>query len=205
MIKKNRYWTIFPKGKITGIIGKSGNGKSTLIKLILGLYTPSRNNMIEIRNAETDENYYNYEGIISYVPSDNFVFSGTVKDNICMGAPFNKDKFDRVCKNANIDSLVTSFDMRENEKINEGGTNLSMGQKQRIAIARALYSETSLIIFDEPTANLDSESVKLFAQMIQKFSKDKICILVTHDNAVASACDNVYRLENRKLSIEEFV
>lgn len=196
---------IFPKGKICGIIGKSGNGKSTLIKLILGLYTPIEDSMIEIRNAEESKNYYNYEGIISYVPSDNFVFSGTVKDNICMSAPFDKDKFDKVCRAANIDNLVSGFTMRENENINEGGNNLSMGQKQRIAIARALYAETSVIVFDEPTANLDSVSVKLFAEMIQNFSKDKICIIVTHDDAIASICDDVYKLEEKHLTLAENV
>ena len=124
------------KGKIVGIIGKSGNGKSTLIKLILGLYNPIEDSMIEIRNTKENLNYYNYEGIISYVPSDNFVFSGTVKDNICMSAPFEKNKFDKVCRDANIDNLVSAFALGENENINEGGNNLSMGQKQRIAIAR---------------------------------------------------------------------
>lgn len=194
---------VFPKGRIIGIMGKSGNGKSTLIKLILGLYTPAKNDMIEIRNMGESKNYYNYEGIISYVPSDNFVFCGTVKDNICMSAPFEKDKFDRVCKAANIDRLISSFGLREDENINENGNNLSMGQKQRIAIARALYAETSVIVFDEPTANLDPESVKLFAEKIQSFSKDKICILVTHDDAVASICDDVYKLEEKHLTLAD--
>lgn len=191
----------FSKGKISGIIGKSGNGKSTLIKLILGLYTPATDSMIEIRNENDPKNYYNYEKIISYVPSDNFVFGGTVKDNICMSTPFDKDKFDKVCQAANIDSLILDFDLKENENINEDGKNLSMGQKQRIAIARALYAETSVMVFDEPTANLDSESVKLFSEMIQNFSKDKICIIVTHDNTIASICDNVYRLEEKHLTL----
>ena len=57
------------------------------------------------------------------------------------------------------------------------------------------------MVFDEPTANLDSESVKLFSEMIQNFSKDKICILVTHDNEIASICDNVYRLEDKHLTL----
>ena len=192
---------VFTKGKTTGIIGKSGNGKSTLIKLILGLYTPIEDSMIEILNAESNQNYYNREGLISYVPSDNFVFSGTVKDNICMSAPFNKEKFDSVCRAANIDSLISGFALRENENIKEGGNNLSMGQKQRISIARALYAETSVLVFDEPTANLDSESVKLFTEMIHNFSKDKLCILVTHDDAVASICDSVYKLENKHLTL----
>ena len=172
-----------------------------MIKLILGLYTPVKDGMIKIRNENDLKNYYNYERIISYVPSDNFVFCGTVMDNICMNTPFDKDKFERVCKAANIDRLVSGFDLKENENISEGGKNLSMGQRQRIAIARALYAETSVMVFDEPTANLDSESVKLFSEMIQNFSKDKICILVTHDDAIAAICDDVYRLEDKHLTL----
>ncbi len=192
---------VFRKDRIAGIIGKSGSGKSTLIKLILGLYSPVDDKMIEIRNNRETKNYYQYEGIISYVPSDNFVFSGTVKDNIIMSASFEKDKFDKVCRDANIDRLISSFDLKENENIYESGNNLSMGQKQRIAIARALYAETSVIIFDEPTANLDSESVKRFAKTIQSLSKDKICILVTHDDSITSICDDVYRLEETCLTL----
>lgn len=194
---------VFRKNRITGIIGQSGSGKSTLIKLILGLYSPIDDNMIKIRNNEETKNYYQYEGIISYVPSDNFVFSGTVKDNIIMNAPFEKDKFYRACKEANIDKLISSFDLKENQNINESGNNLSMGQKQRIAIARALYAETPVIIFDEPTANLDSESVKQFAKTIQSLIKDKLCIIVTHDDSIASICDDVYRLEEKSLNLIE--
>lgn len=194
---------VFPKDEIIGIIGKSGNGKSTLIKLILGLYIPKDREMIEMRKDGESKNYYNYEGIISYVPSENFVFSGTIKDNICMSRPFEKNKFENACKAANIDQLVSSFELKENEVIKESGNNLSMGQKQRLAIARAIYADTSVIILDEPTANLDIESINLFKETIQNLSKGKICIIVTHDNNIASICDTVYRLEEKNLTLLE--
>lgn len=194
---------IFPKEKIVGIVGKSGNGKSTLIKLILGLYIPENPEMIEIRKEGETKNYYNYEGLISYVPSENFVFSGTIKDNICMSLPFEKNKFESVCKASNIDQLVSSFEWGENETITESGNNLSMGQKQRLAIARALYADTSILIFDEPTANLDTDSINLFKETIHNLSKGKICIIVTHDANIASICDTVYRLEEKKLTLLE--
>lgn len=194
---------VFPKDEIIGIIGKSGNGKSTLIKLILGLYIPKDREMIEMRKDGESKNYYNYEGIISYVPSENFVFSGTIKDNICMSRPFEKNKFENACKAANIDQLVSSFELKENEVIKESGNNLSMGQKQRLAIARAIYADTSVIILDEPTANLDIESINLFKETIQNLSKGKICIIVTHDNNITSICDTVYRLEEKNLTLLE--
>ena len=194
---------VFPKDKIIGIIGKSGNGKSTLMKLILGLYIPKNREMIEMRKDGETQNYYNYEGIVSYVPSENFVFSGTIKDNICMCRPFEKNRFEKACKAANIDQLVSSFELKENEEIKESGNNLSMGQKQRLAIARAIYADTSVIILDEPTANLDIESINLFKETIPNLSKGKICIIVTHDNHIASICDTVYRLEEKNLILLE--
>ena len=162
---------VFPKDKIIGIIGKSGNGKSTLIKLILGLYIPENREMIEMRKDGESQNYYNYKGIASYVPSENFVFSGTIKDNICMSRLFEKDKFERACKAANIDQLVSSFELKEKEEIKESGNNLSMGQKQRLAIARAIYADTSVIILDEPTANLDIESINLSRKKSYRYDK----------------------------------
>ena len=193
----------FPRDKIIGIMGKSGNGKSTLIKLILGLYIPENRQMIEIRKEGEAKNYYNYEGIISYVPSENFVFSGTVKDNICMSRAFEETKFKNACKAANIHQLVSSFELKENEIIKESGNNLSMGQKQRLAIARAIYADTSIMIFDEPTANLDIESINLFKETVQDLSKGKICIIVTHDSNIVSICDTVYQLEEKKLTLLE--
>lgn len=191
---------LFRKGCITGIVGSSGSGKSTLIKLILGLYTPDKNNGIEIQGNDNTQNYYNFAGVASYVPSDNFVFSGTIKDNICMNLSFDREKFEDVCKKVNIFDLITSFELKENVNINESGNNLSMGQKQRIAIARALYAETPVLIFDEPTANLDSASVEIFTEMIQNISEDdKISIIVTHDRAVAAICDCVYELKEGNL------
>ena len=196
---------VFEKNKIIGIVGKSGSGKSTLIKLILGLYNPEKPNMIQMLSEQSTQNYYHHENIVSYVPSDDFVFNASVKDNICMNLPYDKDKFDRVCKEANVHDLVDHLPLKENAMIKENGNNLSMGQKQRLAIARALYADTSIIIFDEPTANLDQESKNLFKIMIRSFSQNRICIIVTHDDAVASICDDVYRLEGKRLVVKKEV
>ncbi len=196
----NNVNVIFTKNRIAGIIGESGSGKSTLIKLILRIYSPEKKDMICIRKTNDNRNYYFHEGVVSYVPSENFVFSGTIKDNICMGLSFDKTKFENTCKNANIYELITSFNLKENEIINESGNNLSMGQKQRIAIARALYAEAPVIIFDEPTANLDSISVQLFTKTIKNISNGRIVVLVTHDDTVVSICDDVYQLEGKDLT-----
>lgn len=114
-----------------------------------------------------------------------------------MSLPYEKDKFHNACVLANIDKLMQGFTEKENEIIEEGGNNLSMGQKQRIAIARALYGNTQIIVFDEPTANLDSDSVMIFKKMIKQIVKDKVCIIVTHDMDVAGICDKVLLASGR--------
>lgn len=189
----------FRKGEITGIIGASGSGKTTLLNLILGLFPLQEKSMIRI---ETEEKSLCFDGgreAVSYVPSDNFVFYGTVRENVCMSLPYEEKKFWESCRLANIDGLIRSFKEKENEWIQEDGSNLSVGQKQRIALARALYNGADIIVFDEPTANLDKASCEVFRKMIRAISKDKICIIVTHDKDMMGTCDRVYELKDKRL------
>ena len=188
------------RGKITGIIGESGSGKTTLLNLILGLYPVKDTHMIQAGRAGSTDAFYGGKENISYVPSENFVFRGTVKENICMSLPYEKEKFQHACALANIDRLIQGLKGKENELLEEGGNNLSMGQKQRVAIARALYGNPPVIVFDEPTANLDPDSVAVFKEMIRQIAEDKICIIVTHDMEVASVCDKVYELRDKSLN-----
>lgn len=193
----------FSKGSITGIVGESGAGKTTLLRLILGVYLPEKSEMIKVQCGEDIYSFVASEKSISYVPSDNFVFHATIKDNICMSRKFDKKEFRRACNFANIFDLIEGFNKQENEMIEENGNNLSMGQKQRIAIARALYRNTQVIVFDEPTANLDQKSTELFIKMLSGISEDKICIIVTHDMRLASFCNVIYKLSNKELNFTD--
>lgn len=193
---------IFGRGDITAIIGESGSGKTTLLLLILGIYQPENERMIQIYEKERCYPFFGGVKNIAYVPSENFVYRGTVRDNICMSLKYEKNKFENACGLANIDKLIQNFKYGEEEIIEENGNNLSMGQKQRIAIARALYAATPVILFDEPTANLDPDSVEIFKKMIEGISRDKICIIVTHDMNVATICNRIYKLEKGALSLQ---
>lgn len=190
---------IAQRNKITAIIGESGSGKSTLLNLILGVYYPAKFDMIQIKNHIDNVNLYGYPKLISYVGSNNFVFHASIKENICMSLPYDQKKFCDVCQSANIFEFIQSLKDRENTIITENGNNFSMGQKQRIAIARALYADYPILIFDEPTANLDIKSVQIFIDMMNKVLKEKICIIVTHDTKLAMHCDYVYELKNKSL------
>lgn len=189
----------FYKGEITGIIGASGSGKTTLLNLILGLYPNNIKSSIRAVSRDGDINFTGCRYNISYVPSSNFVFYGTVKENICMSLPYEEKRFREACRLANLDGVINSFTNKERELISENGNNLSEGQKQRVALARALYNDTEIIVFDEPTANLDKASCDLFMEMIRKVSNSKISIIVTHDGDMMKKCDRIYELKNKKL------
>jgi len=186
---------VFPKGIITGLVGKSGSGKSTLLKLMIGLYAPNQGNISLIH----DNGSYNGEAImphVAYVPPVDYLFSGTVLDNIIMSQDEpNMVEVEQAASDANILDFVESLPHGFNTVIGESGGTVSSGQAQRIAIARAIYKKSPILVFDEPTANLDADSIEKFQSTIKRLSKDKICIVVTHDESTMTVCDKVYILE----------
>lgn len=185
-------------GEIVCIFGESGSGKSTLLKIIMGLYSIASG---EICYFIDDSRIENIDVVAScaYVPSDDFLFDGTLAENICMSAPADFQRLHDVVTSANIGEFVYSHPQQFDYHIHEGGKNLSMGQRQRIAIARALYKNASVLIFDEPTANLDHEAKQLFYRTLRNISDDTICIVVTHDQGMVNVCDSYYHLVDRQL------
>ena len=192
---------VFPKGIITGLVGKSGSGKSTLLKLIIGLYAPNKGNISLIH----DNGSYNGEAImphVAYVPPVDYLFSGTVLDNIIMSQDTpDMEEVEKAASDANILDFVESLPQGFNTVIGESGGTVSSGQAQRIAIARAIYKKSSILVFDEPTANLDTDSIEKFQSTIKRLSKDKICIVVTHDESTMTVCDKVYLLEEGQVRV----
>jgi len=191
---------VFPKGKITGLVGKSGSGKSTFLKLLIGLYEPHDGNI----SLNHNNGIHNGEEImphVAYVPPVDYLFSGTVLDNIVMSE--NEPRMDDVKKaahDANILDFIESLPQGFDTVIGESGGTVSSGQAQRIAIARAIYKKSPVLVFDEPTANLDNDSIEKFKSTIKQQSKDKICIVVTHDESTMTVCDKVYTLSDGRLT-----
>lgn len=190
----------FSKGEVTGIVGKSGSGKSTLVKIIIGLYAP-QTGTVELR---CDAGLLSGEQImpqVAYVPPEDFLFSGNVSDNIIMAD--EKPQFEKLhtaASDANITQFIQTLSKGFDTPLGESGSLVSSGQAQRIAIARAIYKNTHVIVFDEPTANLDVDSIEKFQSSVKKLAIDNICILVTHDVSTLTVCDKVYVLENGNVS-----
>lgn len=189
----------FRKGEVTGIVGKSGSGKSTLLKLLMGLYSPANGSVTLQCGAET----FSGADIIShvaYVPPEDYLFSGTIAENIAMSNTFDTEKLKAAAVGANIFDYIQTLDNGFDTVLGEGGNTVSSGQAQRIAIARAIY-KNGVFIFDEPTANLDQETIKMFQSTVKKIAENNICIIVTHDKSTVEICDKIYTLENGRVSI----
>ena len=187
------------KGNITGLAGKSGSGKSTLLKLLIGLYTPERGK-IELKHADGVLSGEEIMPQIAYVPPADYLFSGTVTENIIMSdnEPRHDDMKD-AASGANILDFIESLSDGFDTLIGESGGTVSSGQAQRLAIARAIYKKSPVIVFDEPTANLDIDSIEKFQTAVRHLAKDKVCVIVTHDVSTINICDKVYVIENKQV------
>ena len=174
-----------PNNIITGISGCSGKGKSTLIKILLGLYSYEGDITIDnINIKDIDYNYY-YNKLISYVGQESILYSGSIYDNLISN--LNDDEIDKELLNKLLEKLNIS--KLDNEK-------LSGGEKQRLRICRAFLRKPKIILLDEPTSSLDYDNEIKVLNLIKELNEIyKITIiLVSHSNNAISICDNKFVL-----------
>ncbi len=192
------------KGELTAIIGESGSGKTTLASLLLNLY-PLNSGRIFIGDHNIDYfTNYSLRQIISSVPQQLNLFAGNVIENIALG-DFNPDMEHilEICKMLGMMDFIERLPAGFNTYIGENGATLSGGQKQRLAIARALYKKPEILILDEATSSLDSESESFVQQIIQKLKEEgKTILIIAHRLSTVVNADKIVVLENGKL-IEE--
>ncbi|RUQ90721.1 type I secretion system permease/ATPase [Legionella septentrionalis] len=189
------------KGERVAIIGRIGSGKSTIAKLLMGLYRPDKGGIYMDGTDYLQINPADLRRQIGYVPQDVVLFYGTVKDNIRLGAPYIDD--DRILKAAAI-AGVTNFTQNHPEgldrQVGERGSRLSAGQRQAIAVARALLLSPKILIFDEPTASMDDGSETQLRQNLKKYLSDDVTfILVTHKAAMLELVDRLIVIDNNRV------
>lgn len=165
------------KGDLVKIIGKSGSGKTTLTNLIIGFLEPT-NGEILLDNVFIKGNHNKWISKIGIVSQSIFLLNDTIENNIIFGSLIDKHRLKNVLNDVN---LTKEDGFKPSNYIGENGSNLSGGEIQRIAIARALYNDSDLIIFDEPTSNLDNDNTKLIESLINSLRKTKTIIVITHD------------------------
>lgn len=187
-----------PKGKIIALVGKSGSGKSTLVDLIMGLITPIRGQVLIDDVALSEINLSTWRKRIGYLPQDIFLFHDTLISNIAWAASKNiskKEVFNAV-KLANANEFIEKMPMGYDTILGDRGTRLSGGQRQRIALARALIRKPDILILDEATSSLDSESEIKIQQAIENLAGNMTIIIVTHRLSTVKNADIIYVLEN---------
>jgi ATP-binding cassette subfamily B protein len=167
------------KNEKVGVVGASGSGKTTLIKLLLGYYElPEATVMLD--NKEIDNR--RLVDLISYVPQDTALFHRTVSENIAYGASGNVTQKDieHAARQARAHDFIMNIDKQYDAMVGERGIKLSMGQRQRIAIARAFLSKKPILVLDEATSALDSESEVLVQESLEELWHDKTVIAIAH-------------------------
>ena len=186
----NNFSLLIKKNEITAITGKSGLGKSTLVNICCALLRVKSGKIYLDENELKDGLFDKWRNMISLFSQDSFLFHGSIKDNIIMGEKYNKIKLKKICNNIGILEFI-SFSNLDNV-LDPYKTNLSGGQIQRILIARTLYKESQLYIFDEPTTNLDQSNKDKFMNYLKKLNTTSL--IVTHDKEILNYCDRVHSL-----------
>lgn len=189
------------KGEHLAIVGGSGGGKSTLIKLIQRLYEPTKGTISYF--GKTNLTIEETRKLIAYIPQERNLFDGTLKENIAFGhGGCTDDEIMDAAQKAHIHEFIVSLPEAYDTSVGERGELLSGGQKQRIAIARAILKDTPIIVLDEATAALDSEVEKKITEEIEAISKDKTTITIAHRLSTIKNADRIVVMEQGRI-VEE--
>jgi ABC-type multidrug transport system fused ATPase/permease subunit len=182
------------EGETFVVIGESGVGKTTLINLVLGFLPKNISGDIRISDLSPWEVYEKYPGAISYVPQKSCIIAGTIRENISLGydpVNFSDEEFWRVLDLVELSSFVKSFDDGLDQIVTEGGSNLSGGQKQKLAIARALFTNPKLLILDEPTSALDGGADDNILNNLKKLEPKITFLIITHRYSTMKLADRI--------------
>lgn len=196
-VLENADYTI-AKGSFTAVVGSSGIGKSTLLKLMLAIYDVDNGSVDFVLNDNeqipiTDS----ARSIFAYVPQGNFLMSGTIAEAVSFMSdmPLDMEKVKKSCEISCADEFIEQLENRYNTLLGENGAGLSEGQTQRIAVARAIYSDAPVLLLDESTSALDELTEQRLLNNLRKMT-DKTVIIITHRKAVLSICDRIIEFKN---------
>lgn len=189
-----------PANKTTAIVGMSGSGKTTMMKLMLGFYPPVSGS---IHLGEIDLSHFStqlWREKCGVVMQDGFIFSDTIVNNIAVGAEkVDRHKLLKAVRMSNIQNFIEGLPMGYQTKIGQEGAGISQGQKQRILIARAIYKDPDFIFFDEATNSLDANNEKVIMENMVEFYKGKTVVVVAHRLSTVRNADQIIVLENGEI------
>lgn len=190
-------FTLYP-GSLTGIVGKSGSGKSTIFRLLLRLYKPTKGKItIDGKNIR-DYTKEVYASNVSIVTQKPFVFDMTIRENLNM-VDSNQEHQIEACKMAGIHDAIMRLDKGYDTILVSDATNLSAGQKQLLALARTLLSRAEILLFDEVTSTLDADTTKQVVKVLKNLKKDHTVLVITHKPEIMRQMDELLVIDKGRL------
>ena len=188
-------------GGLHGIIGSNGSGKTTLLKVMQGLYPPATGRVLIDGADITQFGRADLNRWIGYVPQDAFLLAGSVRDNIASGrADLDDGAILAAARQAEVDPFVVDLPNGYDTDVGEGGRRFSAGQRQRIALARALIDDPAILLLDEPSANLDGEAARRLLLQLGLLARRRTVVVVTHSQAFLRACATVLVLQEGRIA-----
>jgi len=188
------------KGTTTAIVGKSGSGKSTLVNLLPRFYEINDGEILIDNINCKDISLESLRSMIAIVPQDSFLFNDSIKNNIAFGdLKASLDEIKIAAKKANADNFINNLPQLYDTSIGERGIKLSGGQRQRVSIARAILKNSPILILDEATASLDTESEKKVHAAIDNLILDKTVIIIAHRLSTIINADNIIVMDDKKI------
>jgi ABC-type multidrug transport system fused ATPase/permease subunit len=189
------------RGEAVGLVGPSGSGKSTLVDVLLGLMAPASGAVL-VDGVNVQDRIRWWQDQIGYVPQSIFLTDDTLRRNVAFGLPkseIDDAAVDAAIRAAQLEEFVKTLPLGLETVVGERGVRLSGGQRQRIGIARALYHNPDVLVLDEATSSLDTETEHGVMQAVQALQGDKTVIIVAHRLSTVEYCDRLYRLESSRI------
>jgi subfamily B ATP-binding cassette protein MsbA len=189
-----------PAGTTTALVGSSGSGKSTLISLVMAFNRPlSGRVLIDERDLSTMR-LRDYRSQLGVVLQDNFLFDGTIGDNVRYGSPeASPDQIREVSRIAHADEFIEEFEKKYDTVVGERGVKLSGGQRQRVAIARAILANPRILVLDEATSSLDSESESKIQDGLRSLRQGRTTFVIAHRLSTIRSADQILVLEHGEI------
>jgi len=187
-------------GTVTALVGSSGSGKSTVISLLCAFHTPSKGRVVvdDVDLAQVDLNTYRSQ--LGVVLQDSFLFDGTIRENILFSRPdATEEQFLFACRTARVDEFAERFPEAYETIVGERGVKLSGGQKQRLSIARALLAEPRILILDEATSSLDSESEQMIQAGLNQLMQGRTTFVIAHRLSTIRRADQILVVEEGRI------
>jgi subfamily B ATP-binding cassette protein MsbA len=191
---------IAPAGSTTALVGSSGSGKSTLIGLVMAFNRPTSGRVLVDGRDLASVRLRDYRAHLGVVLQDNFLFDGTIAENIAYAKPHaTRDEIARVSRIAHCDEFIDAFEKGYDTIVGERGVRLSGGQRQRVSIARAILADPKILILDEATSSLDSESEALIQDGLRTLRKGRTTFVIAHRLSTIQSADQIIVLERGEI------